>query len=110
MRFFLISAIVLAAFCLSFAQLLPKNTAEDTNSIKLTRAMVFKVHYGEIPSEPDSTYSESEQDINRPRRESHFIRNFLIGTGACITEATIGAALNSSGPVVCPLTEGLMKF
>ena len=54
MRFFLISAIVLAAFCLSFAQLLPKNTAEDTNSIKLTRAMVFKVNYGEIPSGSDS--------------------------------------------------------
>ena len=98
----------------SFGQLLPsQKTAEPPDNIKLNRAMVFKVNYGDIPPEPDSTSRESDDSdppVNRHRKDNHFIRNFLIGTGACITEATIGAVTNSSGPVVCPLTDGLTKF
>ena len=105
---------ILIAIGFSFAQLLPpQKTAEPADNIKLNRAMVFKVTYGDIPPEPDSASRESDDSdvsINRHRKDNHFIRNFLIGTGACITEATIGAATNSSGPIVCPLTDGLTKF
>ena len=98
---------------LSFAQLLPKKAAQPANSIKLDSAMVFRVDYGDIPPEPDSTLQDSDDSdpsINRPKKDNHFIRNFLIGTGACITEATIGAATNSNSSIVCPLTDGLTKF
>jgi len=110
-----ITLLILVSASLSFAQLLPKKTAQPANSIKLDSAMVFRVNYGDIPPEPDSTSKDSDDSdpsVNRPKKEGHFIRNFLIGTGACITEATIGAVTNSSGPgsIVCPLTDGLTKF
>ena len=105
---------ILIAIGFSFAQLLPpQKTADPADNIKLNRAMVFKVNYGDIPPEPESTSEDSDNTdptTNRHRKDNHFIRNFLIGTGACITEAAIGAAFNSSGPVVCPLTDGLTKF
>ena len=107
--------LILISVSLSFAQLLPKKTTQPANSIKLDSAMVFRVDYGDIPPEPDSTSKDSDDSdpsINRHRSDNHFIRNFLIGTGACITEATIGAVTNSSGPgsIVYPLTDGLTKF
>jgi hypothetical protein len=109
----IILPIVLLIADLSSAQLLPKKSAEPTNSIKLDSAMVFRVNYGEIPPEPDSTLKDSDDSdsyIRRHKKEGHFIRNFLIGTGACITEAAIGATTNSGSSVVCPLTDGLTKF
>ena len=109
----IILLIVLLIADLSFAQLLPKKSAEPTNSIKLDSAMVFRVNYGEIPPEPDSTlkdYDDSDPYVGRHKKEGNFIRNFLIGTGACITEAAIGATTNSGSSVVCPLTDGLTKF
>ena len=108
-----ITLLILISVGLSFAQLLPKKNAEPINPIKIDSAMVFRVNYGEIPPEPDSTARDSDDSdlsVKRHKKEGHFIRNFLIGTGACITEATIGAATNSGSSVVCPLTDGLTKF
>ena len=114
MRIHVTIILISIAIGFSSAQLLPpQKPAEPADNIKLNRAMVFKVNYGDIPPEPDSTSRESDNSnptVNRHRKDNHFIRNFLIGTGACITEATLGAATNSSGPVVCPLTDGLTKF
>ena len=98
----------------SFGQLLPpKKTVDPADTIKLNHAMVFKVNYGDIPPEPEPAPKKSddpEPTVNRHRKDNHFIRNFLIGTGACITEAAIGATTNSGSSVVCPLTDGLTKF
>ena len=94
-----VTAIIAAmtAAGLAFAQLLPPKTDE---SVKIDRALVFKVDYNDGAKSPDSTSGKINSSI-KTQEKGDFLKNALVWTGLCLTGAALSAAFGGNGPVNC---------
>lgn len=89
---------VMTAAGLAFAQLLPPKTDE---SVKIDRALIFKVDYGDETAMPDSSSEKKEPAVVVEKKKGSFAKNTLIWTGLCITGAALSAAFGGHGPINC---------
>ena len=98
-RLSVIIPIALTASVMASAQLLPQK--QENNSVKIDRALIFKVDYEDETVAPDSTSKKSNLSSNETKKKDDPIINSLIGTGVCIAEATLITIFNGNSPLAC---------
>ncbi|MBO4830262.1 MAG: hypothetical protein J5534_12710 [Fibrobacter sp.] len=98
MKFSATIPIIMIAAGLSFAQLLPQKPAE---TVKVDRAMIFKVDYEQGMAAPDSSSNRIDPSIKGSREKGDYLKNALIWNGLCVTGAALSAAFGGHGPIWC---------
>ena len=99
MKYRIFIPIILLAFELPFAQLLPQESEEP--SVKIDRALIFKVDYADEAIAADSISKKSNPPLNETKKKEDPLVHSMIETGACITVATLLGIFNNNIPVGC---------
>ena len=83
MKYRIFIPIILLAFELPFAQLLPQKS--ENSSVKIDRALLFKVDYNDEAEEPADSLKINDQPTHTPRKknltDSPIFINSLCATG-----------------------------
>ena len=101
MKYRIFIPIILLAFELPFAQLLPQKS--ENPSVKIDRALIFKVDYNDADEAiaADSISKKSNPPLNETKKKEDPLVHSMIETGACITVATLLGIFNNNIPVGC---------
>ena len=97
MKFRAAIPIILTIAGLAFAQLLPQKPAEE---LKLDRALVFKVDYGNQAE----TVADTSRSIGQPAKyigNENGVRSTILTTALCATGMAFATIFNGTGSFDC---------
>jgi len=98
MKYRLFVPIILLAVELPFAQLLPQKSEDP--SVKIDRALIFKVDYNDEAEEPADTSKTIDQPA-RSTKKSNLGSSLLFINTLCATGAVLGAVLSGNETAGC---------
>ena len=98
MKYRLFVPIILLAVELPFAQLLPQKSEDP--SVKIDRALIFKVDYNDEAEEPADTSKTIDQPV-RGTKKSNLGSSLLFVNTLCATGAVLGAVLSGNETASC---------
>ena len=94
MKYRILIPIILLVFDLPFAQLMPQKSEDP--SVKIDRALIFKVDYNEETQAPADSYKTIEQPV-RSAKKSDLGNNALFINSLCATGMVLSVILDGSG-------------
>ena len=98
MKYRLFVPIILLAVELPFAQLLPQKSEDP--SVKIDRALIFKVDYNDEVEAPADTSKTIDQPA-RSTKKSNLGSSLLFINTLCATGAVLGAVLSGNETAGC---------
>ena len=92
-------AINLIAAVMASAQLLPQK--QENNSVKLDRALIFKVDYSDETLAPDSTSQKTDRTEDKKDKKNYSALRSVAKTGVCLVGATFLTLSGNNLPLPC---------
>ena len=102
MKYRLFVPIILLAVELPFAQLLPQKSEDP--SVKIDRALIFKVDYTDETLAPDSTSQKAnrtEEKKDKKDKKNYSALRSVAETGVCLVGATFLTLSGNNLPLPC---------
>ena len=97
-RLSIIVPIVLIGAIMVSAQLLPQK--QENNSVKIDRALIFKVDYNDKTATPDST-SKKDPPTKEEKKKNDPLANSILEVGTCITASVLLDIFNGGIHTAC---------
>lgn len=99
MKYRIFIPIILLAFELPFAQLLPQKS--ENPSVKIDRALIFKVDYTDEAIAADSTSQKAERTEDKKDKKNYSALRSVAKTGVCLVGATFLTLSGNNLPLTC---------
>lgn len=99
MKYRIFIPIILLAFELPFAQLVPQKS--ENASVKIDRALIFKVDYTDETLAPDSTSKKADRIEDKKDKKNHSALRSVAKTGVCLVGATFLTLSGNNLPLPC---------
>jgi len=99
MKYRIFIPIILLAIELPFAQLVPQKS--EKSSVKIDRALIFKVDYSDETLTPDSTSRKADRTEDNKDKKNHSAMSSAAKTGVCLVGATFLALSGNNLPLTC---------
>lgn len=99
MKYRIFIPIILLAFELPFAQLVPQKS--ENSSVKIDHALIFKVDYTDETLAPDSTSQKADRTEDKKVKKNNSALRSAAKTGVCLVGATLLTLFGNNLPLTC---------
>lgn len=91
--------VALIAAAMAYAQLIPQKP--EDSSVKIDRALIFKVDYTDETLAPDSTSQKTDRTEDKKDKKNYSTLRSVAKTGVCLVGATFLTLSGNNLPLPC---------